>query len=362
MSNVRTKILSARRRMKEALIERDDEIDIVFISLLIRENPLLVGPPGTAKSLLIDSLLRWFADDLKKFSIILSKFSVPEELFGPISLPELKNGRYVRVTTNKLPEAHIAFIDEIFKASPAILNTMLRILNERVFEQGDGTFVRCPLLMTLAASNEWPDSQELAALFDRFLLRKTVKTVSRDNRHKLLRISDHTPKFDTTIRVSELEAAVAEVTKIEYSNDAWEALEEILDQLNDNGIFPGDRRMKKSVNIARAYAYLNGSRIVRREHLEPLKFSLWNSPDQEQKAHKVVLSICNPSAYKAIEYLSQAMQVLKSNKKIEDIVTELRSIKEQLEELEDNEKKSQVLSWIEDKIKRCYEKVLGIRA
>src|SRR5437667_10497817 len=109
----------------------------------------------------------------RRFTALLTKFTSPEELFGAISVQGLKEDKYRRVTTGKLPEAELAFLDEVYKASSAILNTLLRILNERVFENGDGTFVRVPLKLCVGASNEWPHSQEggkeLAALFDRFV-------------------------------------------------------------------------------------------------------------------------------------------------------------------------------------------------
>src|SRR5207253_4395607 len=125
-----------------------------------------------------------------KFSVLLTKFSVPEEVVGPVSLAALKCDKYVRVTTGKLPEAEYAFLDEVFKASSAILNTLLKVLNERVFDAGDGVARPVPLRLCVAASNEWPDPEsgkELAALFDRFLLRKAVRPIqSQAGRQRLL--------------------------------------------------------------------------------------------------------------------------------------------------------------------------------
>jgi MoxR domain in the MoxR-vWA-beta-propeller ternary systems len=173
---VQRKFAVARKEMGDALIERRGEVDVVLTGLICQEHPLLVGPPGTGKSLLLDSLLAW-TGTAKRFTCLFSKFSTPEEVFGPISVAGLKADQYRRVTTDKLPEAHFAFLDEIFKASSAILNTMLRILNERTYENGDGTMRLCPLRLCVAASNEFPTDdggKELGALFDRFLLRKKV--------------------------------------------------------------------------------------------------------------------------------------------------------------------------------------------
>src|SRR5262245_61398145 len=116
----------------------------------------------------------------KKFSILLNRFTTPEEVLGPISVAGLKADIYRRVTSGKLPEADLCFLDEVFKASSAILNVLLKILNERTYEVGDGTTVKVPLKLCIAASNEWPTPEtgkELAALFDRFVLRKTVRPI-----------------------------------------------------------------------------------------------------------------------------------------------------------------------------------------
>src|SRR6476620_7748879 len=109
------KFATARKSLSSSLIERDDEIDLALTALLADEHLLLVGPPGCAKSLLLDSLLSWTGGT--KFSILLTKFTVPEEVFGPVSLKSLKEDRYVRVTTGKLPEADYAFVDEVFKGA-----------------------------------------------------------------------------------------------------------------------------------------------------------------------------------------------------------------------------------------------------
>ncbi|MCE9561836.1 MAG: AAA family ATPase [Planctomycetes bacterium] len=140
---IREKLAVARKELSSTLIERDEEVDLVLTALLANEHVLLVGPPGCGKSLLLDSVLSWTGG--AKFAILLTKFSVPEELVGPVSLAGLKEDKYVRVTAGKLPEADFAFIDECFKGSSAILNVMLKILNERTFDAGDGIVRKVPL-------------------------------------------------------------------------------------------------------------------------------------------------------------------------------------------------------------------------
>src|SRR4051812_40364864 len=166
---VQEKFVTTRKELCAALIERDDEVDLILTALVAQENVLLVGPPGCAKSLLLDSLMRWLHG--QRFAILLNHFTTPEEVLGPISVTGLKADVYRRVTTGKLPEADLCFLDEIFKASSAILNVLLKLLNERTYEVGDGTTVQVPLKLAVAASNEWPSPEtgkELSALFDRF--------------------------------------------------------------------------------------------------------------------------------------------------------------------------------------------------
>ena len=143
--------------------ERKDVIDGSLAAVLAGEHVLLIGPPGTAKSALVRCLAQVFGGSY--LERLLTKFSTPEELFGPISLKALEQDRFVRVTAGKLPEAEFAFIDEIFKSNSAVLNSLLSIVNERLFHNDSP--IHCPLVSLFGASNELPDGKELEALFDK---------------------------------------------------------------------------------------------------------------------------------------------------------------------------------------------------
>jgi MoxR-like ATPase len=309
---VQEKFLTTRREMAASLIERDEEIDLALTALIAQEHLLLVGPPGAAKSLLLDSIMNWTSG--RKFSILLTKFTVPEEVAGPISVRSLKDDHYRRVTTGRLPEAELAFVDEIWKASSAILNTLLKILNERTFEN-DGTVMNVPLKLCVAASNEWPSSEsgkELQALLDRFLFRKAVRPIlSMSGRQRLLWERNHAPKLSTAITPAEIDQAHADALNLSWTDEAKQALETILRELAKEGIQPGDRRQFKSVAAAQAFAYLNGSDRVEPEHLEVLAHVLWDDPqEQPGKAAQVIAKIANPTGMKINQLLLEVEQIL----------------------------------------------------
>jgi MoxR-like ATPase len=311
---VQEKFLATRKELSAALIERDEEVDLVLTALVCREHPLLVGPPGTAKSLLLDSLMAWMHG--RKFTVLFTKFTTPEEVFGPISVAGLKEDRYRRVTAGKLPEADGAFGDEVFKASSAILNTLLRILNERVYDNGEGALTPVPLKIFVAASNEWPQAQEggreLQALFDRFLFRKSVRPIlTAPGRQRLLWERDHTPRLSTSVTPEEVDQAHHDAMRLPWTDEAREALEAILRELAREGIQPGDRRQFKSVAAAQALAYLSGGERVEPEHLEVLAHTVWDDPqEQPEKVAGVVARVANPTGMRVNSLLLEVEQIL----------------------------------------------------
>src|SRR5512147_1013035 len=170
--------------LEAGLIERRREVRLALLAALAGEHTLLVGPPGTAKSELARRLHLAFAD-ASYFERLLTRFSVPEELFGPLSISALEQDRYERQTAGYLPQASIAFIDEVFKANSAILNALLTLLNERKFDNGAGREL-CPLISVIGATNEVPAGEVAEAFFDRFLMRLPVGPVSAEGFRELM--------------------------------------------------------------------------------------------------------------------------------------------------------------------------------
>ncbi len=334
-ANIQNKFTKTRAEMNEKLIEREDEIDVVLVSLVAGHHPLLVGDPGTAKSLLSRTLAGWM--DGHDFEVLLNKFTDPAELFGPVDIGALKNNQYRRQVEGYLPTVRIAFLDEIFKGSTAIVNTTLGILNERTFRNGLQV-LKCPLEMAIGASNEFPNDgeggKELAALFDRFLFRKIVRPVaSPDSERRLLFENDLTPKLSTRISPEEVQQARREANEMEFTEEAQEAVIEILHTLRADGIMPGDRRKRWSVGAARGYAYLTGATSVEKVHLEVLGHTLWVDPtEQPMRCQQICAKIANPLGLEVNERLGEAREIV-TKMNINDLPSALEAGKK-LKEIE----------------------------
>src|SRR5699024_4005719 len=174
------KLKEIKNALNNKFIEREKEVEAILIALLSKEHMLMIGPAGTAKSALSAELSN-IIDGTQYFQWLLTKFSTPEEVFGALSLKDLENGVYKRNTTSKMPEAHLVFLDEIFKANSAILNSLLTLINERLF-YNNGQAVSSALMSVIGSSNEYPEEGEgLEALFDRFLLRFEVDYIGDES-------------------------------------------------------------------------------------------------------------------------------------------------------------------------------------
>lgn len=281
-------------RLSDGMVERDQTLRVALLGSLAGENVLLVGPPGTAKSLLARRMAGTFSE-CQYFQYMLTRFTSPDELFGPVSLKQLKErDEFRRKVDGYLPNAEVAFIDEIFKASSAILNSLLTLLNERLYFNG-GEVVRSPLLVLIAASNEVPEEDELAALYDRFTVRLTLNPiVDEDNVLRMLRHPD--PGLDWTMAAS-LRLTPTDVQRIRQ--DAKEttltpAAEKLIlrvkreiealaaqDPQDPWRYYVSDRRWRQAVRFMRTSAWLNGRDYVHPVDCALLRHCLWNRVEDE---------------------------------------------------------------------------------
>jgi MoxR-like ATPase len=333
------KFQTFEKELNAGLIGRGDEVRIVLIALLVCEHVVLVGPPGTAKSMLLNALSKWMRGFF--FSILLNEFTLPEELFGPISVKGLSNDEYRRVVANKMPTAHAVFLDEIFKANGAILNTTLQLLNEREYFDGSNN-IQCPLKLCVAASNEWPtgdSGKKLLALFDRFLLRKNVSPVTSPKDLHQLVFNPPALKITGQLSESDLATAQAAVKHVTWSKAAIGAYMDILQECQKNRIQPGNRRVQKSRKLCEAAAWLSGSSVVSAEHMGILSHSLWTDPvDQPREVEAIVRTIAKPVSMRIEAIVREAKECFaaidwkdetsapKASKKLGQLISELNEI------------------------------------
>ncbi|HET9554001.1 MAG TPA: AAA family ATPase, partial [Anaeromyxobacteraceae bacterium] len=284
--------------------ERKDVIDGALAAVLAGEHVLLLGPPGTAKSALARAIAQAFGGIY--FERLLTKFSTPEELFGAISLKALEQDRFARVVTGMLPVAEFAFVDEIFKANSAILNSLLTVVNERVFHNG-GQPTPVPLVTLFGASNELPEGKELEALFDRFLLRFEVGYLLRPGNLKLV-LAAPDPVAASVMTMKEMRAAQVEAARVTVSDETIDALIQIRDACKAEGIVASDRRWKKSLKLAQATAYMAGEKKTSPEDLSILVDSLWREPKERPKVARLVGKLADPVGAQAAEILDAARE------------------------------------------------------
>ncbi len=296
LPNMKQKIQTLLNQLNHGLVEREATLKTVLLTVLSRENIVLIGPPGTGKSLIARRIAERFAHEKDDgyFEYLLTKFSTPEEIFGPLSISELKQDRFKRNTAGYLPTVNIAFLDEIFKASSSILNALLTILNERVYHNG-AEVQKVPLQALIAASNELPgDQEELSALYDRFLVRSFVDYVSHDNLHRLFEKTENHPDR-SQLTVADLDAiqhAARSITLppeiVQAIQSIWIAHRETFKE--DRRETLSDRRLKKIIQLLCVSAATNGRKQVDLSDVLLLKDCLWNHPDNALKVRELILN------------------------------------------------------------------------
>ncbi len=315
--------------LAKPFVGREEEAKVIVLALLTKEHAVLIGEPGTAKSALIRRAAQILS--MKYFMYLLTKYTEPAELFGPLDINALKEGRYVRITSNKLPDAEIVFLDEIFKANSAILNTLLTIMNERVFYDGY-TEIPVKLWSLFGASNEIPEDPELEALYDRFLLRHYVKPLTDDNWRALLRaawsIEKHGyPEPNVRIDRTVLEKLHRMVFEVDLSPIESKLLK-LFSILESKNIHLTDRRKGKALKVIAAHALLNGRLVAKEDDLIVLKFIAPHDLDDFEKVN-IILSEELKTSYK---FLRELDEILASIREVDGYVSSFPSISSRLVE------------------------------
>lgn len=305
MESLIEKLQNIERQMNANFIDRDGEIRAILLGVLSRKNILFIGVPGVAKSSVIDQFLRAFNDDIQTFTRLIAPTTQPEELFGSARFDRLKEGIIERNVEGQLPLAHFAFLDEIFKSTSDLLNGLLKIMNEHRFENGLQQ-IESPLFTLIGASNEFPEDSSLAALYDRFLIRREVQAIKTPQRLIEMLLGDPQKVAVDSLSLEEVILLQKLTNEVCIPQKIIELLAEIHFELKDNGISVSDRRTKQCLSILKASAILSNRQQVIQADLAALKDCLWNEADERE----VVADLLNHYTKTPIDYIYVKMEAL----------------------------------------------------
>ena len=325
------------REMNRGIYEKETEISLSLLAALAGESIILLGPPGVAKSMVARQLKNAFRD-AHSFEYLMSRFSTPDEIFGPVSIQKLKTSdTYERAVDGYLPTADVVFLDEIWKAGPAIQNTLLTVINEKIFRNGNRE-MHLPLKLLVAASNELPAKGEgLEALWDRFVIRIESRPIKMEKNFRAMllevksslevkseerRVKNSMDLFEDTISDEQIGADVS-ISPAEYAEwsqaiDKIGVKEEVLDAISRirkalwtvnvdeaaerRNIYVSDRRWKNIVRLLRTSAFMQDREEVDICDLLPIYHCLWQEPEERDAIRSIVIrSLFAPFADKLVE-------------------------------------------------------------
>lgn len=302
-ADMKQRVTQLLKEMSVGLYDKDVDCTLTLLTALAGESILLLGPPGIGKSLIARRMKTIFKD-ARNFEYLMSRFSTPDEIFGPVSIRKMKeNDLYERNTEGYLPTADIVFLDEIWKAGPAIQNSLLTAINEKVFRNGKQD-VRLPMKLLIAASNELPAEDEgLEALWDRFIVRVICTSITNRNAFESMILDDQTHtvrQSKLAITNEEYEKWQTEIVNIKVPSsilDAIEAIRQALKTLpikNDEEeekrmVYVSDRRWKKIIRLLRTSALMQGRKEVQMSDLLLLRYCLWQEMDEIEPINRLII-------------------------------------------------------------------------
>jgi MoxR-like ATPase len=287
---IKEDLLTIRAEFERHFKERTEEINCSLMAILSGEHVLFLGPPGTAKSLLSRNICE--AVDGRFFYYLLTRFTTPEEVFGPLSLKALQQDDFRRKTEGYLPTSHVAFLDEIFKSNSSVLNTLLAILNERKFHNGS-MVMDVPLLAAFGASNELPENNEgLEALYDRFLFRCQVSYVE-DEMNFIDLIFGDAERFRPSARLSlaNIKDVQERAGAVMVDDDVKKIILEMKRELRSRGVLLSDRRWKKMARVMKIAAACIGNESVDRSMVLLLQHMAWDRPEQKEHIKNILMDL-----------------------------------------------------------------------
>ncbi len=281
------KLNAVLRYLKATFVGKDDIIDLMGICLVGRENLFLLGPPGTAKSAMVHALGGLIEG--KTFEYLLTRFTEPNELFGPFDIRRLREGDLVTNTEGMLPEANLIFLDELLNANSAILNSLLMVLNERVFRRGRETRA-LPALMIVGASNHLPEDESLQALFDRFLIRAECANVDPADLEKVLNagwlLEQRNGLEAPSISAAEIKEMQGMIAEVELAG-VRPAYISLIQKLRNSGLAVSDRRAVKLQRLMAASALICKRKHVIQSDMWVLRY-IWDTHEQREVIGSIV--------------------------------------------------------------------------
>lgn len=310
--------------VKESFVGKDEVIDLLGIGLVAGENAFLLGPPGTAKSAIV-RLVSSCVEGGKNFEYLLTRFTEPNEIFGPFDIRKLKEGELITNTEGMLPEASMVFLDEIFNANSAILNSLLMALNERIFRRGKETR-KLPALMFVGASNLLPEDEALAALLDRFLIRVRCDYVDTDLLESVLvagrKLENGSTGEKPQILPSDVQELQAACRQVDLS-DVRSAYINMVHSLRNTGVKVSDRRAVKVQNLIAASALISGRTKAITSDLWVLKY-IWDTEEQIEILSGLVDAIIE----KEVTVESHPRASANQRPNAEELIKEVEQLKE----------------------------------
>jgi len=282
-ARLRDEVLSP---LKQAFVGKDEVIELLGVCLVARENLFIYGPPGTAKSAIVQQMARRIEGQV--FDYLLTRFTEPNEIFGPFDIRELRDGNLVTNVEGMLPEATFVFLDELLNANSAILNSLLLVLNERMFRRGREN-KKLPTLMVVGASNHLPEDEALGALFDRFLLRVNCVNVPNESLTDVLQAgwkmenkatSPTTVASDPTISIQNIVDVQQLVPQVSFENLTAKYVE-LIGRLRQAGITISDRRAVKLQRVIAASAVMCGRLQADVSDMWVLRY-IWDTVEQQE--------------------------------------------------------------------------------
>jgi MoxR-like ATPase len=324
------KLLAVLNHLKQTFVDKDEIIDLMGICLVGRENLFLLGPPGTAKSATVRELSKLL--DGKTFEYLLTRFTEPNELFGPFDIRKLRDGELVTNTEGMLPEASLIFLDELLNANSAILNSLLMVLNEKIFRRGRETR-QLPALMVIGASNHLPEDEALQALFDRFLIRVRCDNVDPQHLNALLNAGWTLEQK----KVTEKPAITAdEVRQLQDFTSLVDLVEirpqyiELIQKLRNAGLQVSDRRAVKLQRLIAASAIICKRQKAIPSDLWVLRH-IWDTEEQREIISNIVNEVVNMDEDTHAQHPRASLNALPN---ADELYSEVQKLTEQWQEPE----------------------------